>query len=123
MRAGIKMNDNEREWNDKILSKLEAARDMLASELKFTQDQLELFKKANHETALERDKLKEKLERTKDHMLRRIQENEEVEQKVYNEIAEENDKLKVRLAILRRYHGGDGSITREQVIEVLGTEE
>lgn len=38
----------------------------------------------------------------------------------FDELKRENADLKARLAILRRYHGGDGSITREQAIEVLG---
>jgi hypothetical protein len=35
-------------------------------------------------------------------------------------IQDKHDRLLEKLKLLRRYHGGDGSITREQVIEVLG---
>ena len=41
-----------------------------------------------------RIKLKEKLERTKGHMIRKRIENDEVEQLVFNGILEENERLK-----------------------------
>jgi hypothetical protein len=35
------------------------------------------------------------------------------------EVAEENQKLRAALKILQRYHGGDGSVTREIVMDAL----
>ena len=39
------------------------------------------------------------------------------------EICEALKSYHAKLSILRRFHGGDGSVTHEQVIEALGLEE
>lgn len=36
---------------------------------------------------------------------------------------ERNASLKARLQVLQRYHGGDGTVTREQVMEALSGSE
>jgi hypothetical protein len=42
-----------------------------------------------------------------------------VHKKMFDQVSGDLKIVKEKLALLRRYHGGDGSITREQVIETL----
>lgn len=39
----------------------------------------------------------------------------------YNDAADKYSALVGKMSILRRYHGGDGTVTREMVIDALGT--
>lgn len=42
-----------------------------------------------------------------------------IDRKAYEELEAENARLKEKRQVLRRYHGGDGTVTRGQVMEAL----
>ena len=42
-----------------------------------------------------------------------------IEYAAIEELEAENARLKEKRQVLRRYHGGDGTVTREQVMEAL----
>lgn len=57
-------------------------------------------------------RLKSELEQTKTDLIRQME--------IADGAIRENCRLESKLNLLRRYHGGDGSVTREQVFEAIG---
>jgi hypothetical protein len=46
-----------------------------------------------------------------------------IEFSAFEALREENELLKAKLDVLRRYHGGDGTITRDMIFDTLGSHE